>query len=610
MKKEDLRKFTAFSSIDFHFADYLIKKEQAHEQVDLLYTIAVYLSHYANQQHSVLPIQKVDGMNLSEFLNSDDEADLKLDFSNYIDWSNLFPKSIGDTKSNKPLILDLEKGLLYLNKYYRAEESIVEFIKGLNQKHELSTETQQKLKEVFPIGDKPQGTDWQELAAFVALRNSFSVITGGPGTGKTTTVGRVLALLLSENPKLKIDLLAPTGKAADRLGGSIKGTKASMKAIFDESFLKNIPESATTIHRYLQYHGGSKEFRKNSQNKTSSDLVLIDEASMVSLPMFRSLLSALKEGCRVILLGDKDQLTAVETGNVLGDLTSMKNINHFSAEFCEVYSSVLGESFSQVDNEATILTDSVVKLEHSRRFTADSAIGRLASLVNDADESTTFEDLSLAFNFKEEVSLEPVPESFIEAIKAQNFFREYKDLLKSQSDDLAREVLQKLDEFRILCPTRSGELGSEYLNEQISKEVFSEPIDQSLYHGRCIMILQNNKELELYNGDVGVILVQDEIPRAYFQASDGKLRSFKPTILPNYETAFAMTIHKSQGSEYDKVLIPIASKDSRILSKELLYTGITRAKKSVKVYSDLRTVLKMSQRKTERFSGLLERLKG
>ena len=608
--KNELRKLRTFNEIDFQFAEWIVQRECLKTDLDdehkaLLFSLTLCLSFSANQQHSALAVKAVDTLTYSAFTGSDEQTDLSIDFSNYSDWPKLFPETIGLAGEVKPLILVPQTAYLYLYKYHNAEEAIAQFINEESQVYPLSEQTLSELNKLFEPKDDQQvpQPDWQKVAAFMALRNRFSVISGGPGTGKTTTVARILTLLLKENPKCKIDLVAPTGKAADRLAGSIKSTKS-----WDKRVNQDIPEAASTIHRYLDYHGGTKKFRHNSLNKTSSDILLVDEASMVSLPIFSQLLSALKPSCRVILLGDKDQLSAVETGNVLGDLTSAENLNTFSKDFCDQYSSLSSTEFPYESSDITALTDSVVKLMFSRRFDENSGVGQLASLINRADESTPADEFSSVFTSFETIELNEKQdaESLRKDLSQLPFFKDYKSVLKTAS---VKELLSKLDEFRVLCPTRKDETGVDALNDFISKEIFKQN-EQALYHGRCIMIRQNNKDLGLFNGDVGVILHDaEDVPKAYFPANNEEgYREFLPTILPDFETAFAMTIHKSQGSEYKHVLIPIPLQESALLSKGLLYTAVTRASERVTLYSSPQQLKQISANKTERASGLSLRL--
>ena len=600
--KKQIRSLRLFNEIDMAFADFIVDKEQPREQGDTLYLAALCLSYYANLRHSALPLLKVSGQTISEFCDSHLFSQISLDFSTLSQWTSLFPKTIGEPNTNTPLILS--KGLLYLNKYYQAETHIATSIQRMTKTNEISKDTQEQLHRLFPPSE--QKPDWQKVAAFTALRSHFCVISGGPGTGKTSTVAKILALLLQQEPQLKIDLVAPTGKAADRLGEAIIRATSYMtdEGIINTKLADKIPKKPSTIHRYLGTLPGLKGFKHNANNRCQSDLILIDESSMVSLPLFDALLSALKDNCRIILLGDKDQLTAVEMGNVLGDLTSTPQVNGFSESFCQEYAQLSGEDFNYVNTNEDTLQDVILKLEHSYRFDKSSAIGQLAKLINEPAEDQTAEEYQALFKAEHsQVELHKLPEEAstltvesLHGLKA--YFKVYKELIQSATPE---EILQQLSTLKILCATRVGSWGSETMNELISSCFFHRD-DNNLYHGRCIMISRNDHGLELYNGDLGVILVKDGIPTAYFPGKDKQFRSFSPTLLPQFETAFAMTIHKSQGSEYQHVMMVLPPQE--MITRQLVYTGITRARQQVDVFSEINTLMAAAQNTNERLSGL------
>ena len=606
--KNKLKQLRLFNEIDFAFADYI----QSIEEVDSeeLYLAALCVSYSAALQHSALSLEEANGKKINEFCSDRKAVEIKLDFSGYKSWTQKFPKTIGLDGEEKPLILDQDQGILYLNKYFYAEKKVSEFISKMAEGLDLSDDVIAQLNKLFKSDLEP---DWQKVAAFTALRSRFCVISGGPGTGKTTTVAKILVLLLQENKDLKIDLLAPTGKAADRLGEAIVNVTGSLvnEGVISHELSQGIPKKASTIHRYLGVRPGSKSFVYNEKNRSSSDLVLVDESSMVSLPLFHSLLKSLKEDCRLILLGDKDQLTAVETGNVLGELSCADELNTFSTDFCEAYSLASGTAFNFESKEKNILQDLVLKLEHSYRFGAESPVGRLANLINDPPEDLSSKHFNELFSedrsADEFVGFSELPESFdntsLRSLASLNsYFKEYKNSLSSMNKD---EVLKGLGQLRILTSTRIGSFGSETINREISRAFFNHD-DNDLYHGRCIMISRNDHSLELFNGDVGVILIEDDIPAAYFPGKDGTLRSFSPSVLPDFETAFAMTIHKSQGSEYNQIIIVLPDND--LITRQLVYTGITRARKSVEIISEMKTLFKAAQNPIKRFSGLRRRL--
>lgn len=605
---KNLRALQFFNEIDFAFADYLSRIEESDSEE--LYLAALCVSYSAALQHSALSLEDANGKRVNEFCLERKTIDVFLDFSGYKEWPLKFPKTIGLDGESKPLILDPEQGILYLNKYFYAEKKVSEFIMKMSEPLDVSDDVLMQLNRLFQSDLKP---DWQKVAAFTALRSRFCVISGGPGTGKTTTVAKILALLLKQNPKLKIDLVAPTGKAADRLGEAIVDVTGSLieQGNLSHEMAQGIPKKASTIHRYLGIKPGSKSFIHNEKNHSASDVVLVDESSMVSLPLFYSLLKALKEDCRLILLGDKDQLTAVETGNVLGELTCAEKLNTFSKEFCDAFSSAGGDSFEYISTESNSLQDLVLKLEHSYRFGTESPVGQLAGLINEPSEDLKagyFKELFSEPQLSGEyVSFTELSESFDrQFLKSQktlnSYFETYKSSLLSAS---VEEIIKDLGQLRILTATRVGTYGSETINREISRTFFKQD-DNDLYHGRCIMVLSNDHSLELFNGDVGVILIKEGIPAAYFPGKDGHFRSFSPSVLPDFETAFAMTIHKSQGSEYKQVIMILP--DSDLVTRQLVYTGITRARKSVEIISEMKTLLKAAQNSVKRFSGLRKRL--
>lgn len=606
--KNQLKTLQFFNEIDFAFADYICQIEA--KDSEELYLAALCVSYSAVLQHSALSLLDATGKRLHEFCSERKMSDVILDFSGYKEWPQKYPVSIGLDGETKALILDPDEGILYLNKYYNAEKKVSEFIKQMAEPLEISADTISHLNKLFQSELNP---DWQKVAAFTALRSRFCVISGGPGTGKTTTVAKILALLLQQNEQLKIDLVAPTGKAADRLGEAIVKVTGELleQGILSESLAQGIPKTASTIHRYLEFKPGSRQFFYNEKNRSSTDVLLVDESSMVSLPLFHSLLKALKNDCRLILLGDKDQLAAVETGNVLGELTCAQNLNKFSADFCSAYAAADGKEFKHLNTELNILQDLVLKLEHSYRFGSASPVGRLAGLVNEAPEDLSprhFKELfSEVHTGREYVSFTELPDSFdrqsLKSIASLNsFFAEYKTTLAGGAKE---EILKSLAQLKILSATRVGTYGSETVNKEISRYFFKHD-DNDLYHGRCIMISSNDHCLELFNGDLGVILVKDGIPTAWFPGKDGGLRSFSPSVLPDFETAFAITIHKSQGSEYSKIILILP--DGDLITRQLVYTGITRARESVEIISEVRTLFKAAKNSTQRFSGLRKRL--
>lgn len=483
---------------------------------------------------------------------------------------------------------------------------------------------------------KEQPPNWQMLAAASACLNRFSVITGGPGTGKTTTVTRLLAALISQQPDLRIALAAPTGKAAARLVESILAAKTQLAKTFP--LAEKIPVSSFTLHRLLGWRPDG--FSYNHKKTLPYDLVIVDEASMVDLPMMAQLMESLGDNTRLILLGDKDQLASVEAGSVLGDLCdSGVMVNGYHAHglqaqrakqlavLCGLGSEVL-EPY--IETDAPIMTNSLTQLRKSYRFTRDSGIGQLAAAVNAGHYDqlvASFEqysDIQYYANLTTSAYLkadEVLPETLAaEQAWQQQVIKGYGDYLNAIDEGGDPEkVLALFNRFQLLCALRQGSSGLHALNERIQVLLQSQGLlkmdldmgstgQQRWYSGRPVMITRNDYELNLFNGDIGIaMMVANKELRVCFMA-DGKVRQILPTRLPDHETAFAMTVHKSQGSEFTDVALVLPENFSPVISRELIYTAITRAKSSFSLYSNAEVLEKGVSARIERASGLRDLL--
>ncbi|MBJ6749030.1 exodeoxyribonuclease V subunit alpha [Geomonas anaerohicana] len=519
--------------------------------------------------------------------------------------------AVGAPGEFKPLILD-PTGRLYLQRYWRYESELAQAILDRGEPAPFDREQLRKgLARLFP--PTPGETDWQRIAALAAVTRRFCVISGGPGTGKTTTVVKVLSLLLEQaetagaGSALRIALAAPTGKAAARLKESISGGLDKADPVVREL----IPEEVFTLHRLLGYLKGSSGFRHNSDNPLPYDVIIVDEASMVSLPLMAKLVCALRQDSRLILLGDRDQLASVEAGAVLGDMCDTGGAHGFSAAFAELAADVAGDAV-EVQPGIGPLGDAVVLLRKSYRFSSSGGIGKVATLVNAGDAQgalaacldPTLSDVSLA-------SLPPAA-GLADAL-ARRITDGYGDYLRTQTPE---EAFAEFSRFRILCAMRSGPYGVEALNLLVRQRLAQAGLFNP--HGRCyagepVMITRNDYNLGLFNGDVGLILPDAENGgelRAFFPSGSGGMRKVLPLRLPEYECAFAMTVHKSQGSEFEKVLLVLPDRDTPVLTRELVYTAITRAKKSVQIVSSTELLATAIGRRVERRSGLRERLWG
>lgn len=463
--------------------------------------------------------------------------------------------------------------------------------------------------------------DWQKVSAALALTSARCVISGGPGTGKTTTVTKLLALLLQAGEDLNIKMVAPTGKAAARLTESISNALTDLD--ISQSIKDKIPTQASTIHRLLGVNVNSNHFRFNENKRLNLDLLLVDEASMVDLPLMAKLLMALPDHARLILLGDKDQLASVEAGAVLGDICAFIH-SGYSTQKAQQLADLTGfDSLLTQENNRAGMTDKLCLLKKSYRFDQYSGIGFLASAINQGKASSK-QILALCKKYEDVNHYANNDSSYV--LLSEMIVTGYKHYLSNikviQSDNrcLAKQLLKQFSEFKILCAIREGEWGVIGLNQRaetvlnkaglIELGANKDQLSNSWYVGRPIMITQNNYHLGLYNGDIGLCLTDENGQlRVYFQMADGEVYDFQPSRLPSHETVYAMTVHKSQGSEFDHTVLALPQSHVPVVTRELIYTGITRAKKQLTLFTDLALMAGAIKNKTQRFSRLVERLK-
>lgn len=463
-----------------------------------------------------------------------------------------------------------------------------------------------------------QRCDWQKISAALALTSARCVISGGPGTGKTTTVVKLLALLLQVEPDLMIKMVAPTGKAAARLTESIANALEALS--LDKTVAQLIPTEASTIHRLLGVRSNSAHFRYNAQNKLTLDLLLVDEASMVDLPLMAKLLSALPDHARLILLGDKDQLASVEAGAVLGDICAFIE-SGYSQQKAQQLAQLTG--FSCLLKEANSLPDSMADnlclLKKSYRFDQYSGIGYLASAVNKGGVSGAqllalcddYDDLNYYANDQQS-------DEIFRTLVVAGYAPYLSELcvIDENNRHHAKYLLTRFNDFKILCATREQEWGVEQLNLRCEKILQQAglltrrfDVTQTWYVGRPVMVTENSYHLGLFNGDIGLCLADESGQlRVYFVMPDGAVADFQPSRLPVHQTVFAMTVHKSQGSEFKHTLLALPNYALPVMNRELIYTGITRAKKQLTLIADLTLVASSIRNRASRNSRLVERL--
>jgi exodeoxyribonuclease V alpha subunit len=517
---------------------------------------------------------------------------------------------VGHPGEHRPLILD-GMGRLYLYRYWEYQEDLAKAIKSRigHEEDRLEIETLRKdLARMFPDAGKSV-VDWQKVATFAAVRKRFCVITGGPGTGKTTTVAKILALLAERNRgrSLRTALVSPTGKGASRLQEAIKKAKKDLSC--DETVKTLLPDEASTVHRLLGTVRGSPYFRFNAERRLPVDTLVVDEASMVDLALMSKLAQALPSEARFILLGDKDQLSSVEAGAVLGDICDTAHSHPFSQAFCSEIRKATGYNI-EGSTGTPMLGDSIVRLSKSYRFADKSGIAAVSRSVNEGDGDRAMEILK--HGDYPDLSWRPLPpmKSLPRTLK-DRVVEEFHDLLRAKDPE---EAFLHLERFRVLCALREGPFGVNTVNvlmERILREQKLIRGEGKWYEGRPVLIARNDYTLHLYNGDLGIVLpdrgAAGEL-RVFFKAPDGKLRAYHPVRLPEHETVYALTVHKSQGSEFDRVLFLLPDRDSPVLTRELVYTAVTRGRDRVEVWGEEGVFRRAVSRRTTRLSGLRDAL--
>jgi exodeoxyribonuclease V alpha subunit len=602
MTDDLLKKSGIFSGLDVHFADFMGKVSGT--SLLSLRLAAALVSRSTREGHICLDLAATAGEKLGDA--GDLEAGMVCPELALWKKELLEQKVVGTPGDYKPLVLD-DKHRLYLYRYWDYQEKLAGLIRSRVVEKDAPVDRvllNQGLSKAFPSSNE-KDVDWQKVAACAAAFRRFLVISGGPGTGKTTTVARIMALLIEQtrpNP-VRIALVSPTGKGASRLQQAIKDVKAALD--FPEDVKAAIPEEASTIHRLLGSIPDSPYFRHNATKKLPVDVLVVDEASMVDLALLSKLIQALPVESRLILLGDKDQLASVEAGAVLGDICGRGRLNRFSSAFCEKVGQVTGKKIHPGKEGGPPIKDCVVQLTKNYRFGPESGIAALSRAVN-AGEAHSAEGCFNEGRYKDMAWVNlPRPEMLGAALKRSSL-EEYRTGLRSQDPV---EVFQHFERFRILCALREGPYGVSAVNRMIQNMLREERWIQTggrWYEGQPLMITRNDYHLKLYNGDIGVVLADGpgKTLKAFFQAPDGTLRKFHPARLPEHETVYAMTVHKSQGSEFDRVLLLLPDRESPVLTRELLYTGITRARKRVEIWGRMPVFKQAVSRRTERASGL------
>ena len=533
-------------------------------------------------------------------------------------WGRLLLKSLSASAQslpwkdgeNSPLVLDGK--LLYLRKNWEAEQRIINSIKSrlalnCDPVHDLAED----LNILFGPDEEADQPNWQKLACAIATRKYFTLITGGPGTGKTTTVTKLLSLLITNarkqdpNCSLNIALAAPTGKAAARLGSSIKNAID----LLPTQFKFEVATAPVTLHKLLNLRSDQWS---GEINHLIHDVIVVDEASMISLELMDGLLRSAKLDCRIILLGDKDQLASVEAGAVMGQLCSSAPRGNYLPDTIRWLSALTQHDLKQWGGNGSALEQQTVMLRKSYRVEGGGLINQWAEMIN-GGQQTDFDNLRDRWKglklWKHDQKSHSDIEHLIQPIQRLNVknFNEpstkiflcnswsnYLELIRSTRFDLtidepeinlmAKRILDAFGEFQVLCALREGPWGVHYLNQMIAQHLGFK--DLGWYSGRPVMVTKNDYNLDLRNGDVGVCLELTGALHVAFPSNTGEdkgksIRWIPAHRLDSVETVFAMTIHKSQGSEFNHICLVVPGERNAVMTRELIYTGLTRAKKKI-----------------------------
>jgi len=608
---ERYQELPIFEDIDIEFAKFLHRISKIENPI--LGLTAALVSHSLRNNHICLRLEEYAEKNFpfeQDFTIDEINSQIILPtLKNWLVELKKFKSVISFSDVTKPLIID-EKNRIYIQRYFKYEQDLVGFFtqKIRSNLTKQNPESNISIPELSTYFSRNVEIDYQQVAVFASMINQFTVITGSPGTGKTSVVAAILAAFYSQNPVGRVGICAPTGKAAARLKESLNREIDNL--VVEENIKNKIQHiDPSTIHRLLKTKYNTPYFHHNKENNLNIDLLILDEASMVSQPLMCKLFDALHDDTKVILLGDKDQLASVEEGSVFGDLCDSLHINEFSENFCSTITNHTIQKLTPFPNSMNV----IIELDRSFRFDDKKGIGLAKDAINKGDYQKF---LYTSKNGNDEIKIVSLPQKNLIKSKIINHINSLKielDGIQYSFDDYLKfnDITKKfhfMNNFRILCAKRNGIYGINNINRIIIEHFFD---SQKTYsNGLPVMITANDNRLKLYNGDVGIVTVSGNSTKIYFPdlSETGKFRSFSPSQIPEHEPVFAMTIHKSQGSGLQKLLLILPDKATLLLTRELLYTGITRAERYCEIWSYDSIIKSTIEKVTKRDSGLRDKL--
>ncbi|MFC0308447.1 exodeoxyribonuclease V subunit alpha [Gallibacterium trehalosifermentans] len=628
-----LREAAIIEQIDYYFAQLIYQQGTTLDpKVNNLATLlAALLSFHHQRGHSCLYLSEDLLANPFELLSLPEGQSLLHELRQSLpsipvtEWHTpllLHAAFSSDQQQVTPIVLRLfaQDTVCYLHRIWQDEYYIAQRLansKVLPHTAQQLSYIEHILSTLF-VATAPK-PDWQKIAVATAFSRTITFISGGPGTGKTTTVAKLLLGLqwlqrLQQQPPLSIRLAAPTGKAATRLTESLHQAVQQIQLPLD--FTAELPQEAATIHRLLGMHPNSPP-TYHQQRPLNIDVLVVDEASMIDLATMALLLRGVHPNTRLIFLGDKDQLASVEVGAIMAELGQFLPLA-YSQPHADYLQHVCGQTLAATP-QCNFIRDSLCHLQHSYRFRADKGIGQLANAVNQgaAEQSwqlfSRYEDIQVL-----SLSNQQIGEKNHHVVQfACTLYREYFMFMQQQTLWTPAQIAQAFALFkrnRLLSALRSGALGVEQLNQQIAEMLRQQKhvtfrAAHEWYLGKPVIVLQNDHNVRLFNGDIGLVLPDEQGNlKVWFETESG-FRGVLPSRVPSVESAYVMTVHKSQGSEFNHTVLVLPQEFNALLTRELIYTAITRAKDKFTVFSEEMIWLNAVQRRTFRASGLATQIK-
>jgi exodeoxyribonuclease V alpha subunit len=571
---------------------------------------SAYFPDKISRQIALTLSQKLEEGNICIDLENDflEKQNLTISLIKLSSYVSIYPDN-----QRKPFVL-YEDRLLYLHRFFSYESIIINKLSDLSKTGtSKKTKLRENLNDNKVLIDKilfknDNSNKWQNIATLSALLNPFSLITGGPGTGKTTSISKFIHVYLSIFPKSRIILTAPTGKAAVRMNESLVKLSENITDIILQNKIQKI--KAQTLHKLLGLHKYNADNTFLKDIKLPFDVVIVDESSMIDISLMAKLFNAIDAETKLIMLGDKNQLSPIGAGSIFGDICSIAKLNEFSGHDIEFFNSfsenaILNTDDQSENSENTILSGKVIELKQSYRFSDVKGIGKLSNILLEGNQ----EKLSEYFDNEKITDPEVYISENIENDFSEKLFSIYEDYAKE--DDINQAFL-KLNRIRILCSTTEGKYGVNYFNNLIETRLKEKKLiipEGYMYDKQAIMITENDYNLGIFNGDIGIVRKDNESGNYFVYFQFPELRKILSTEIKRFVPAYALSIHKSQGSEFENVIVILNEVEKRnFLSRELIYTAITRAKQKVVIISNKEILNKASANMITRISGIKYKL--